>query len=124
MNLWMPFDQRRMEMIKKSYVALVVTLGFIVSMAADALAQWRGYGWGHGPGMMGGYGMGWLGPIIMVAFWVAVIVGIIFLIRWLVVSTKGGGSGSEEPALEILKKRYARGEIDRKEFEQKKKDLL
>ena len=111
-------------MIKKSYVALVVTLGFLVSMAADALAQWRGYDWGHGPGMMGGYGMGWFGGIIMVAFWIAVVVGIIFLIRWLVLSAKGGGSGSEESALEILKKRYARGEIDKKEFEQKKKDIL
>ena len=107
-------------MIKKSYVALLVTLGFLVSMAADALAQWRGHGWG----MMGGYGGGWLGSLIMVAFWIAVVVGIVFLIRWLVVSTKGGGSGSEESAIEILKKRYARGEIDKKEFDQKKKDLI
>jgi len=95
-------------------------------LAGDALAQWRGrgYEWGHGPGGMGGYGGGWLGSIIMVAFWVAVIVGIVLLIRWLVVSTKGGGSGAEDSALEILKKRYARGEIDKKEFEQKKKDLI
>ena len=87
----------------------------------NAFAQWRGREWGHGPGMMWGYGGGWLGTIIMVAFWVAVIVGIVLLIRWLVVSTK---SGSEDSALEILKKRYARGEIDKKEFDQKKKDLI
>jgi len=62
----------------------------------------------------------------MVIFWVAVIIGIIFLIRWLVQSTGAGGHAgrSEESALEILKKRYARGEIDKKEFELKKKDLL
>ena len=59
----------------------------------------------------------------MIVFWIAVIIGIIFLIRWLVQST-GGGAGSAESALEILKKRYANGEIDKKEFEQKKKDLL
>ena len=79
-----------------------------------------------GPGMMGwDYGMGWFWTIIMVVFWIAVIVGIIFLIRWLVISTGTGSRAarSEESALEILKKRYARGEIDKKEFEEKKKDL-
>jgi putative membrane protein len=102
-------------------------LGLFIFSASTAFAQWRGRGydeWGHGPGMMGGYGAGWFGGIIMVAFWIAVIVGIIFLIRWLVLSTKGGVSGGEDSALEILKKRYARGEIDKKEFEQKKKDLI
>lgn len=80
-----------------------------------------------GPGMMGwGYGMGWFGTVIMVAFWVAVIVGIIFLIRWLVISTGTGGHAvkSEDSPLEILKRRYARGEINKQEFEEKKKDLL
>ena len=79
-----------------------------------------------GPGMMGwGYGMGWVGMILMAAFWIAVIVGIIFLIRWVVISTGTGGRGarSEESALEILKRRYARGEINKEEFEEKKKDL-
>lgn len=113
-------------MIKKCSVALVIVLGFLVSMAADALAQWRGYDWGHGPGMMGGYGMGWFGGIFMIIFWIAVIIGIVFLIRWIVQSTGAGGHGgrSEESALEILKRRYAKGEIDKKEFEQKKKDLI
>jgi putative membrane protein len=79
-----------------------------------------------GPGMMGwGYGMGWFGMIIMAAFWIAVIVGIVFLIRWLVLSTRAEGHKAhhEDSALEILKKRYARGEIDKEEFEEKKKDL-
>ncbi|MCJ7546492.1 MAG: SHOCT domain-containing protein [Deltaproteobacteria bacterium] len=56
----------------------------------------------------------------MVIFWIVVVIGIVFLIRWLVQSTRGG-TGS---ALEILKRRYAKGEINKKEFEQKKKDLL
>ena len=97
-----------------------------VTFLKDIVAQWLGCEWGHGPGMMGwGYGMGWFGSILMVAFWVAVIVGMIFLIRWLVVSTRGGVSGarSEDSALEILKRRYARGEINREEFEEKRKDL-
>ena len=93
----------------------------------DILAQWGGHqGWGMGPGMMGwGYGTGWFGMIIMAAFWIAVIVGIIFLIRWLVLSAGMGGHGgrTEDSGLDILKKRYARGEIDKEEFEEKKRDL-
>ena len=66
--------------------------------------------------MMGwGYGMGWFWTILMAAFWIAVIVGIVFLIRWLVLSTGtvGRRARSEDSALEILKRRYARGEINK-----------
>ena len=78
-----------------------------------------------GPGMGWGYGMGWFWTILMAAFWIVVIVGIVFLIRWLVISTIAGGRAarSEDSPLEILKRRYARGEIDKQEFEEKKKDL-
>jgi putative membrane protein len=92
----------------------------------DLAVQWRGYEWGHGPGMMGwASGMGWFGGIIMVLFWIAIIVGVILLIRWLIVSTKATshGTSSGDSALEILKKRYARGEINKEEFEEKKRDL-
>jgi putative membrane protein len=99
---------------------------FLSSLPIEALAQGRGYGWGPGPGMMGwGYGMGWFGMILMGLFWIAIIVGIIFLIRWLFVSTgtKSYRAASEDSPLDILKKRYARGEINKEEFEQKRKDL-
>lgn len=91
----------------------------------NLLMQWRDYGGGMGPGMMGwGYGMGWLWTIITIVFWVALIIGIIFLIRWLAASTKQRGEGkSEDSALEILKKRYARGEISKEEYEERRRDL-
>ena len=85
------------------------------------------YAHSMGPGMMGwGYGMGWFGTIIMIAFWIAVIMGIVFLIRWLVISTRTEGHTDNlgDSALEILKTRYARGEIDKMEFEDKKRDLI
>ncbi len=77
-----------------------------------------------GYGMMGGYG-GWMG--LMGLFWL-VVVG---LIIWAVVSAAhrsgevdpSGHMGGSESALEILKKRYARGEINKAEYEEKKKDL-
>ena len=90
-------------------------------------SQWRGYDWGmHPGGMMGwGYGMSWVSQIFMIFFWVAVIVGIVFLIRWLIVSSRSGSHSVAvyNSALEILKKKYARGEIDKQEFEEKKRDL-
>jgi putative membrane protein len=72
-----------------------------------------------GPGMMWGWwGMGW---IFMIIFWGILIVGLIFLIRYLIGATKTGKG--QESALDILKRRYALGEINKEEFEQKKKDL-
>ena len=80
------------------------------------MIQWHDYG--MGPGMMwGGWGLGW---IFMIVFWGLLIAGLIFLIRWLVGMTR---SRKEESALDILKKRYARGEIDQEEFEKRKKDI-
>jgi len=91
----------------------------------DVLTQWRGYDWGMHPGMGWGYGMSWFGHIIMLVFWIALIVGIIFLIRWLILSTRTESYKARpaDSAFEILKTRYAKGEIDKDEFEEKKRDL-
>ena len=61
----------------------------------------------------------------MLVFWVLIVVLIILLIRRLLSSgtTPTAGPPQEDSALEILKKRYARGEINKEEFEAKKKDL-
>ena len=87
--------------------------------------QGRYEGWRMGPGMMGSWGMGWFGGIFMVVFWILILVGLVFVIRWLVQATgkKGDSRQSGSRALEILKERYARGEIDKAEFEVMKSDL-
>jgi putative membrane protein len=70
--------------------------------------------------MMGnGYGMGF-GGIFMWQFWILVIVGVAWLIKAIV---SDDGRGKHLSALDILKQRYARGEIDQQEFQQKRKDL-
>lgn len=79
--------------------------------------------WGYMPW----YGM-IFGPIMMIAVLAAVIVVVVLIVRWL-----GGGfpSGARPPAeggarttaLDILERRFAKGEIDEQEFEEKKKLL-
>ena len=81
-------------------------------------------GWQMGPGMMDG---GWFGGIFMLVFWVLIIVGLVFLIKWLIQTTRGtrrtDESASASRAVEILEERYARGEIDKDEFLEKKRHL-
>lgn len=83
-----------------------------------------GWGWGS----YGGTSV--IGFIFMMIFMVAIIAGIVLFIVWLVRQTAGGGAvagpgaaAGGESALDILKKRYASGEIDKNEFEEKRKDL-
>ncbi len=115
----------------KSLVAGAVTAlvsFFVIFPASDALAQGSRYGnegWHMGPGMMGGWGMGWFGGIFMIVFWILILVGVVFFIKWLIQSTSRGqaGGSSSNRALQILKERYASGEIDKTEFEEKRKVL-
>lgn len=84
-------------------------------------------------GMMhgGGYGWdgGWLGWVGMVFWWVLLILLVVSAIRWFSEKTDGGAGqsgvarGDRKSALEILKERYAKGEIEKKEFEEKRKAL-
>lgn len=70
---------------------------------------------------MGNMGWGWgvLGFLHMGLWWILLILGIVVLLKWLFSGTRSPG----EQALQILRERYARGDIGKDEFEQKRRDL-
>lgn len=68
-------------------------------------------------------GMGFGGMIMMILFWALVISGFVLIIRWLMGNKGPEGYNPRETPLDILKKRYAKGEINQDEFERMKKDL-
>ena len=103
----------------RSIICAMLATGLLPGLA---VAQERPYGWGwdmHPMWWMGGaWGIGMM--FMMLLFWGLVIVGLVLGIRWLLSQGKEARSDS---ALEILRQRYARGEINKDEFEAKKKDL-
>jgi putative membrane protein len=72
-----------------------------------------------GHGFWAGPGWGLIGFLVMVAFWVLVVMIIVGLVR-------GGGTrrGVASSSVRILEERYARGEIDREEFMERRRYLL
>ncbi len=115
---------------KESEEQMHIAMGKRLS-GCDTSAAFPSQGIGFMPMMQmmtGGWGgFSW---VFMILWWALIIVGIVALIK-LITSQSRGGRGHEKPfgfaqgrsPLEILKERYAKGEIDKKEFEDKKKDL-
>lgn len=100
-----------------------------LAMAAGvgSFSAWAQQGQGYyGHHMWNGGWHGWIfGPIMMILFFAVVIVVVVLLLRWL----GGMGHGAAPPAppgrtaLDILKERFARGEIDKEEFEERRRTL-
>jgi putative membrane protein len=98
--------------------------------------EWITMLWWDGGHMGSG---GWIGMGFMIVLWIAVVIGIIYLVRYLAARSDPGrwqerppygqAPGSQAPgqgvssALRILEERYARGEIDQEEFLRRKADL-
>ncbi len=86
-------------------------------VAAERPDYWHyggDWGWGH---MI-------FGSVMMLLFWGVIIVGIVIVVRWLAGGvSQQSGSSSQKRSLEILEERFARGEIDKEEFEERKRLL-
>jgi putative membrane protein len=75
---------------------------------------------GNFPGMMGNYGWGFGGTVMGLIFLILIGVVIFFAVK---IALKGGFKNGGETPLEILKKRYAKGEISKDDFEKMKIDI-
>lgn len=123
----------------QSHRGLLIILGALILfvLLGSSIGGMMGWG-GMGPGMMGGYGPrdvapgpgGWaggltmgLGWLVMLAFWAALIVGVVLLARWLSSATAGAMGPTRESHLDILKRRYAAGEITQEEYARIRQEL-
>ena len=70
----------------------------------------------------GGFGIG-AGWLFMLLFWGVVIFEIVGVVRWLYSPGSHASLLGQNPALDTLRQRYARGEIGRDEYEQMRRDL-
>ncbi|MBI4529854.1 MAG: SHOCT domain-containing protein [Deltaproteobacteria bacterium] len=69
------------------------------------------------PMWWGAWGIGMM--FMFLLFWALVVAGLLIGVRWLL----GHRGEQQDSAMEILRQRYARGEINKEEFEAKKRDL-
>ena len=132
--------------MKKLFFLLSLVLMFfpmgVFACGEENEANMMGWNWGTGGGMMGGWStpfntnqsfqsmmgfgftpLGAFGWIFMILWWVLIVVAIVALVRWLMRQSSDTERKGEKTALEILKQRYAKGEIDKQEFEEKKNDI-
>jgi len=115
-----------------SYIHRMMGARYLGCYRVDMMGGMMGYpsafpAWKGGRGMMGNYGYGQMmdfgyGGIIMWAVFVILIVVIVYIIAQSAKSKTSKSTEGEKP-LEILKKRYARGEITKDEFDKIRKDL-
>ena len=106
---------------------LVLGSGLLIPLGWGCCGGWMNQG---GWGMMGGFGFPLIGGILMFLFWVLIIGGFVWLIVWL---ARGGAQSASrtltnasivhQTPLDIIKVRYAKGEITKEQFEEMKRDL-
>lgn len=105
----------------------LIAVAILIIVAMPLL--WGGAMMGNmmGPGMMGGWGWGgainpWWG-VLSILFGTLVVAGLGLLVVWAVRQAGPGEAGRGRSPLDILKERYARGDLTREQYEQMRRDL-
>lgn len=103
---------------------ILIVLSFLAFMFWGWYSGWSRGEWGYmGFGMMDGFGGGWLMGLGMIGICLFIVWGILALVKGNKSTSDNISSQNSDSALEILRKRYASGELTKDEFDQKKKDL-
>ena len=107
---------KQLKMLALAAIAALLSVPALAQGAIDRSDYWHmGWGWGHTI----------YGPVLMILVWGTIVFLILLAFRWL-------GAGSLQPtgpqqsyrgALDILQERFARGEIDKNEFDERKRLL-
>lgn len=97
-------------------------------LALASLPAWAQQGGGEPRFWHYGWDWGWghmlFGGLMMLVFWGVIVLLIVLGVRWLGREPeRNGGTPSRQTPLEILEERFARGEIDQEEFEQRRRML-
>jgi len=108
--------------MKTLWTSLTSGLAGCFALASSAFAAGDDYRYGHHMWSDGWGGM-FMGGGMMVVFMLIVIVAVVLLVRGLAGGGTASGTGGGRSAIEILKDRYARGEIDTEEYNERKKTL-
>lgn len=114
--------------------AIIIVIGVLVILAIGVGVFFfpmmsRGVAFGARPFMMGGFGLAW--PFLLLRgvgsflFWLLVFAGIFLIFRSLAgrPSTSAIGPATSESPLDILKRRYAKGEINKEQYEEMRSTL-
>jgi putative membrane protein len=110
----------KLRAILSTLTAIGTTLAMVSAAAADT-APSSGNGWsGEHPMMWSGM---FMGPITMILMIVVLAVAVVLVFKFLGIGVGGSAKANQDNALTILNERFAKGEIDKAEYEERKKAL-
>lgn len=109
-----------MPILTRTEIATVIlggTLPPALAQPQSGASNCMGYFWD------GGWGHMFFGGFVMLLFWATLIALIALAVRWVVSSCSGSWPNSRMTAKQILEECFARGEISKEEFEERKRAL-
>lgn len=104
----------------RSWSASAAALGLGAAWPGALAAQDRGPYYGH---MMDGWAGGFFGMLVMIVLLGGIVLLVVLVLRSMEGNSQGRASQDKARALDILQERYARGEIDRAEYEERRQVL-